>query len=83
MVPAPSCGPEDDLIRFWDVYTPMADTQIPLSEETREKLRWVKLLSMSQNYDEAIRRLVEESGFEVPDEPVSEASFKRLVVEAD
>lgn len=83
MIPELSCGPEDDLIRFYNVYTFMADTQIPLSEETREKLRWVKLLSMSQNYDEAIQKLVEESGFEVPDEPVSEASFKRLIVEGE
>lgn len=59
----------------------MTDTQIAITEETREELQWVKLLSMSGSYDQAIRRLIEDSGFEVPDEAPSEGGWRRLVVD--
>ena len=59
----------------------MTDTQIAISEETRDDLQWVKLLSMSRSYDQAIRRLIEDSGFEIPEDPPAEGGWRRLVVD--
>lgn len=51
------------------VGTTMGDgkTQIPVTEDVRERLRFVKLLSGSETYTETVELLFEESGFEPPE----------------
>lgn len=61
----------------------MADPQIPVEPAVREKLRWVKLLSGSNNYSEVVNHLIDEAGYDVPEEPVSEADAKTLLIGGD
>lgn len=62
----------------------MGETQIPLSEDVRADLKWVKFLSGKTSYSEAIDHLIEEAGYEVPEEDFDTRSArKRLTFGGD
>ena len=57
----------------------METTQVPVTKETRRRLRWAKALTFSDDYDEAINFLLDEWGADIPDgDPTSEALRERL-----
>lgn len=58
-------------------------TQVPVSEEARTELQWVKLLSQRKSYSETVHHLVEEAGYDVPSEEFSEAEAKKVMFGGD
>lgn len=56
----------------------MINTQIPIKSETRKRLKMLKAVTFSDNYDETIDKLIESSGYQVPED---EEEAKRLFAE--
>jgi hypothetical protein len=59
----------------------VTDTQIAITEERRRQLKWVKALTLSRGYDEAIEALIEESELEIPEGDPTQGRMRRLVLE--
>lgn len=53
-------------------------TQISIQKETRDKLKRMKMVTLSENYDEALEKLIESSDYVVPE---SEEEVKELFSE--
>lgn len=44
----------------------MARTTVGIEMSTRDRLQWVKVMSMSRDYDSALNWLIDESDLDVP-----------------
>lgn len=54
-------------------------TQVSVTREARAQLKWCKILSGKDSYSAVIEHLIEEAGYEVPEEEFAEDNVKKVM----